>query len=299
MMRITTKRILLSLLLLACTASALAQPAIPQLTERVIDQADILSTSTENTLIALLKAHEDSTSNQIAVLTIPSLEGASIESYSLDVAETWGLGTAENDNGVLLLVAYEDREMRIEVGRGLEGALTDAIAGRIIRNELTPHFREGDFDGGVMAGVQSIIGVIEGTYEPAEASDEEMPPFWFGVIFLIVPSFFVFFGILAPGCARWFMFIFLIPFFWVGGMALTGSETGGTVVAILYAVVYIGLQFHPKVRAYHKGETTKFGPFTMTSGSSGWSSGGGGWSSGGGFSGGGGSFGGGGASGGW
>ncbi len=290
-----TRRIFLwlGLLLIACVAPARAQPAIPQLSERVIDQADILSSSTENALIAMLRAHEQSTSNQVAVLTIPSLEGESIETYSLEVAETWALGTAENDNGVLLLVAVEDREMRIEVGLGLEGSLTDVVAGRIIRNEITPRFRSGDFDGGVTAGVQGIIGVIEGTYVPEDASGEEVPPFWLGLIFLTIPSLFAFFGILAPGCARWFMFIFLIPFFLVGGMALTGSETGGTIVLILYAALYIGSQFHPKVRAYHKGETTKFGPFTMTGGSSGWSSGSGG------FSGGGGSFGGGGASGEW
>ena len=289
----------LGVLLLACAAPALSQPAVPTLTGRVVDRADILSSTTEETLTALLKSHEDSTSNQVAVLTIASLEGEVIEAYSLRVAETWALGTAANDNGVLLLVAVEDRAMRIEVGYGLEGTLTDAVAGRIIRNEMTPRFRAGDFDGGVLVGVQSIVGVIEGTYLPAEAS-EEMPPFWFGFIFLIIPTLFAVFGTFAPGCARWFLFLFLSPFFWAGGMVITGSGPGGIVVAILFAVVYLGLQFHPKVRAYHKGQTTKIGPFTMSGGSSGgWSSGGGGWSSGSGFSGGGGSFGGGGASGGW
>jgi uncharacterized protein len=279
----TTRRFLwLGLLLLAGALPARAQPAVPALTGRVVDLADILSPATEKTLTALLAAHEDSTSNQVAVLTIPSLEGEAIEDYAIHVAQAWALGSATNDNGVLLLVAVEDREMRIEVGLGLEAVLTDVAASRIIRNDMVPYFRSGDFDEGVLVGAQRIVDVIEGTYTPSEASEEEMPPFWFGLIFILFPSLFAFFGVFAPGCARWFMFIFLIPFYWVGGMALTGSVNGGHVVAALYALVFIGLQFHPKVREVQKGNKAKIGPFTMSGGSSGgWSSGSGGWSSGG------------------
>ncbi len=302
-------------LLLACAVPVLAQPAIPQLTERVIDQADILSSATENTLIALLKAHEDSTSNQIAVLTIPSLEGASIESYSIEVAQTWGLGTAENDNGVLLLVAVGDREMRIEVGQGLEGDLTDAIAGRIIRNEITPRFRSGDFDGGVLAGARGIIGVIEGTYSPSEASassvSEEMPPFWVGLLFLLIPSVFAVIGVFLPGCFRWMLFFFLMPFYWACGFMITGSEIGGVVILVIYSILYVAAQFHPKVKAVHKKYGSGVGSFVgagsgsgsswSSSSSSSWSSSSSSsWSSSSSsFSGGGGSFGGGGASGSW
>ena len=253
--------VLCSLLLLACAAPALAQPAVPALSGRVIDQADILSTATENTLTALLRAHEDSTSNQVAVLTMASLEGASIESYSIEVAQTWGLGTAQNDNGVLLLVVVADREMRIEVGLGLEGDLTDVAADRIIRNEITPRFRSGDFDGGVLAGVQSIIGVIEGTYEPAEASQEEMPPFWVGLIFLLLPSVFAVIGVFMPGCFRWILFFFLMPFYWACGFMLTGSEIGGIIVVVVYSILYVGAQFHPKVKAVHKKYKSGIGSF--------------------------------------
>ncbi len=294
---------LMGLLFIFLAWPVLAQQSVPPLTGRVVDQADILSPSTENAITALLAAHEDSTSNQVAVLTIPSLEGEAIEDFSIRVAETWGLGAAENDNGVLLLVALNDREMRIEVGLGLEGDLTDAAAGRIIRGEMRPRFREGDFDGGVLVGVQRIVGTIEGTYTPPETSEEEMPPFWFGLIFLLIPSIFAFIGIFSSGGIRWFLFLFLIPFFLTGGFALTGSGVGGMIILGLYAAVYIGSSFHPKIKAAQKGEKVKIGPFTMTGLSSsggGWSSGGGGgWSGGGGFSGGGGSFGGGGSSGGW
>ncbi len=110
-------------LLLVGVVPGFAQQAVPPLTERVVDQADILSPVTEEILTALLAAHEEATSNQVAVLTISSLEGETIEAYSIRVAETWALGAAENDNGVLLLVALNDREMRIEVGLGLEGEL--------------------------------------------------------------------------------------------------------------------------------------------------------------------------------
>ena len=316
MRRINTWRRLgwLGVLLLACAAPALSQPAVPTLTGRVVDRADILSSTTEETLTALLKAHEDSTSNQVAVLTIPSLEGEPIEAYSLRVAETWGLGTAANDNGVLLLVAVEDRAMRIEVGLGLEGALTDVLAGRIIRNEITPRFRSGDFDGGVLVGVQSIIGSIEGTYAPAETEvevyAEERPPFWIGLIFLLLPSVFAVIGVFLPGCFRWLLFFFLMPFYWACGFMLTGSEIGGVVILVLYSILYVAAQFHPRVKKVHKkykdgvfgtvGGSSSGSSWSSSSSSSWSSSSSSSWSSSSSsFSSGGGSFGGGGASGGW
>ncbi len=161
--RIARRSISLLTLLLVGVIPGFAQQAVPPLTERVVDLADILTPATENAITMLLAAHEEATSNQVAVLTISSLQGETIEGFSIRVVEAWGLGTAEIDNGVLLLVALNDREMRIEVGLGLEGDLTDAAASRIIRGEMRPRFREGDFDAGVLAGVQSIVGTIEGT----------------------------------------------------------------------------------------------------------------------------------------
>lgn len=300
-----TKPFLL-LVLLWMTQSAWAQQAVPPLTGRVVDTADILSASTEQTLTTLLAAHEDSTSNQVAVLTVPSLNGEAIEDFSLRVAETWGLGQAGTDNGVLLLVAVADREMRIEVGYGLEGALTDAAAGRIIRNEIAPEFRSGDYDAGVLAGVQGILGTIEGTYTPPDGDfSGDSPPFWFGLIFLFFPTLFLMPTIFQPWYVRFFLFLFLIPFIGVGGWALTGRFMGAVVFVAIYAVIVFLAGLHPKVREIQKkvkkasktGDTVRVGPFTIGGASS---SSGGGWSSGGSsFSGGGGSFGGGGASGGW
>ena len=132
----------------------------------VHDEAHILSAATKAELEAILKAERDSTSNQIAVLIIPSLEGESLEEYALRVAHTeWKLGQKGKDNGVLLLISIKDRLVRTEVGYGLEGALTDAMSTRINRNEIAPRFREGDFDGGVKAGVIAIIQAIKGEYK--------------------------------------------------------------------------------------------------------------------------------------
>src|SRR5690606_21999053 len=168
---------------LVLPAAALAQPAVPPLTGRVVDLADVLSPATEAQVTTLLEAHEAQTTNQVAVLTIPSLEGSTVEEVANEVFNAGGLGESGRDNGVLLLVARDDRELRIEVGYGLEGALTDAEAGRIIRNVIVPRFREGDFDGGVSAGVSAILGTIEGTYEPPEDAGDE-GPWWLSLIFL-------------------------------------------------------------------------------------------------------------------
>ena len=119
----------------------------------VHDEANVLSPSTKTLLESVLKAERDSTSNQIAVLIIPSLEGEPLEGYSLRVSEQWRLGQESKDNGVLLLIAINDREIRIEAGYGLEGVLTDALSSRINRNEIAPNFRQGNYDEGVKAGV--------------------------------------------------------------------------------------------------------------------------------------------------
>jgi uncharacterized protein len=155
----------LSALLLLLAGIAYGQPRIPDHGGIwVHDEANILSAGAKSRLEAILQAERDSTSNQIAVLIIPSLEGGSLEEYSLRVAEAWQPGQKEKDNGVLLLISIEDRQMRIEVGYGLEGSLTDAMSSRIIRNEIAPRFRAGDFDGGVEAGVMAIIQAIAGEY---------------------------------------------------------------------------------------------------------------------------------------
>jgi uncharacterized protein len=141
---------------------------VPPLTGRVVDLAQVLPPAVAEQLSSRLKAHEDKTTNQVAVLIIPSLEGEPLFDFSHRVATTWKLGQKGTDNGALLLVAIKDRKVRIEVGYGLEGALTDARAAQIIRNEIVPRFRQGDFAGGITAGADAILKTIEGTYTAAE-----------------------------------------------------------------------------------------------------------------------------------
>lgn len=155
-----------------------AQKEVPELWgQRIHDDAHVLKQETVDGLESKLKLYEDSTSNQIAVLLVSSLDGDVIEDYSMRVVEKWKLGKKDKDNGVLLLVAVEDHKMRIEVGQGLEGVLTDAHSSRIIRNELAPNFRRNDYDAGINAGVEAIIKAIGGEYKaddtdsPNEASD--------------------------------------------------------------------------------------------------------------------------------
>jgi len=130
----------------------------------VRDEAGILSPQVKAQLEAILKAHRDSTSTQIAVYLIPSLDGDDIDSYAVRVAEAWKLGQEKKDNGVLFLVAMQEKQMVIEVGYGLEGVLTDALSSRINRNEVAPNFRQGNYEAGIQAGVMAIIQAVQGTY---------------------------------------------------------------------------------------------------------------------------------------
>lgn len=138
------------------------------------DDAHVLSSSTVSELESMLKTERDSTSNQLAVLIIPSLEGESLEEYSLKVAEAWGLGNKSKDNGILLLIVINDRLIRIETGSGLEGVLTDAMSSRINRNEIAPLFRQRNYDGGVKAGVKAIFQVVKGEYTNDEPVTKKM-----------------------------------------------------------------------------------------------------------------------------
>lgn len=151
--------------------ASFAQPAIPEnggANGWVHDEAGILSAGAKAQLEAILQAERDSTSNQIAILIIKSLEGASLEEYSLKVAEKWGLGKKGKDNGVLFIITMDERQMRLETGRGLEGALTDLMASRINRNEVIPYFRQANYDAGVIAGTNAIIKTIKGEYKNDE-----------------------------------------------------------------------------------------------------------------------------------
>jgi uncharacterized protein len=183
------------ILLLAVLPSwSIAQVPIPELWgTRIHDEAKILSPQFVTELEQMLKAHEDSTSNQIAVLIIPTLEDVPIEDYTFRVAEEWKLGQAEKDNGILLFVAVNDRKVRIEVGEGLEGVVPDAIANQIIRNEIAPHFRRNDYEGGIRAAMVAIIRAIGGEYVaeqgPREGRRERGGSLWVTLIILLIIIF--------------------------------------------------------------------------------------------------------------
>lgn len=146
---------------------------VPPLTGRIVDLAHLLPSDVAVSLSAEMAEHERKTGNQIAVLTLPSLEGEPLEEFSHRVSTTWKLGRKGTDNGVLLLVVPGERRIRIEVGYGLEGTLTDAKSSQIIRREIVPHFKAGDFAGGIAAGLKAIMGTIEGTYTAPVATHEQ------------------------------------------------------------------------------------------------------------------------------
>ena len=131
----------------------------------VNDYAGMLQAETRRRLERYLAEFERSDSTQLVLLTIPSLQGQSLEEYTLNVAQSWGIGQKGKDNGALLLIARDDRKIRIEVGYGLEGRLTDLLSGRIIDNEISPHFKAGRFDEGVIAGMSAMVEAVRGEYQ--------------------------------------------------------------------------------------------------------------------------------------
>lgn len=279
----------LSTVTVVSLASALDVPA---LSGRVGDPAHVLPASTVESLSAQLAAHETKTSNQVAVLILPSLEGEPLEEFSHRVATAWKLGQKGTDNGVLLLVAIQERKIRIEVGYGLEGVLTDARSAQIIRNDIVPRFRGGDLPGGVTAGVDAIVRTIEGTYQASGRTASEQGNDAMGQIVVAVIVGTVV-GLSLMGIHR-----FLGP---VAGTGLSMLLAPWLVPAVITGgITLLLLLFMSAV-----GAGTRAGRYRGLEDGIWYSSRSGGWGGGavggigGGFSGGGGSFGGGGASGSW
>lgn len=265
-----------------------ADPDFPALTGRVVDAAGILSSEQANSLNTQLENHETETSNQVVVATVSDLQGYSIADYGNRLARHWGIGQRDKDNGVVLLVAPNERKVRIEVGYGLEGALTDATSADIIRRQILPNFREDDYPGGIQKGIDSIISAIQGEYtiQPATSRDGDdlkaygPLPLFAAVLFLQV--FMVF------GDRKIKHSIFPAGFSGIMAMALSRSIIAGLLVAVaMFGLLY----FIIKPGTGSGGGTGGIGPTGHRHHRSG--------RSGGGFSGGGGSFGGGGASGSW
>ncbi len=265
---------------------------VPQLRGRVNDYANLLSPGASQRLEQALADFENSDSTQIVVLTVTSLEGESLEEYAIKVAEAWRIGQAKLDNGAILLIAKQERKIRIEVGRGLEGALTDLVSGRIIRGDISPYFKKNDYDAGIAAGVSSIMQVVRGEYQ-AQPRDlkqgkKSAEPVYTLLVFLLVAvvflgSFSKFLGAAAGAAGLSLIGFLTFPGLGILFLALLGAA--GFVLGLLVTFLFGG---------GHGFGGGFGGPFI--GGFGGGSSGGGGF---GGFSGGGGSFGGGGASGDW
>lgn len=269
---------------------AVADVAVPPLTGRVVDRTGTLTSDQIATLDGTLQAFEQRKGSQIAVLIVPTTEPETIEQFSIRVAEAWKIGRKKVDDGAILVVAKDDRRLRIEVGYGLEGALTDVTSKRIIDEIITPKFRQGDFAGGISAGIDRMIRVIAGEPLP-EPKRQQQSTNIFDNLESIGPV--AFFAVLVFGG------IFRAMLGRLLGAAVTGGLVG---LAIWFLAGTLAVAAIVGVIAF---VFTLIGDSVVSSGGGrgGWSGGsGGGWSggsSGGGFSGGGGSFGGGGASGRW
>lgn len=260
-------------LLFALPSMAQSTPTFPALTGRVVDQANLLDPATEQALTEKLAALETKSSDQLVVVTVNSLQGYEIEDYGYQLGRAWGIGQKQTNNGALLIIAPNEKKVRVEVGYGLEPILTDAFSTSVIQNDILPSFRSGDYQTGITKGVDAIIGQL--SLDPAEAQaraaaiaeeqakvDVPVGP----IIFVVLIFLFIFInGVRAAGRGR-----------------RTGRDGFGSI--LLWAAS----------EALRNSDRNDRG--------GGWGGGGGGGGfggGGGGFGGGGGSFGGGGASGGW
>ena len=185
---------------------AYSEVAVPPLTGRIVDLTGTLSLSQSNEIADILAAHEQKSGNQLGVLIVPTTQPEAIEQYSLRVVESWKLGRKGVDDGALFLVAKNDRKLRIEVGYGLEGVLPDAICRRIISEIITPKFKQGDFAGGITAGVTAIIDAINksGEFAPgATGSVAGSPDLFFLIFFAIFFFVFVFIAAALGKTGQW------------------------------------------------------------------------------------------------
>jgi uncharacterized protein len=264
-------------LLAMLAMAAWAQVAVPELSRRVTDLTTTLSVDQVASLEDKLAAFESSKGSQIAVLLVPTTQPEDIAQFGIRVADKWKIGRAQIDDGVILIVAKDDRTLRLEVGYGLEGVIPDAIAKRVIAETITPHFKAGDFYGGIDAGIGQLIRLIEGeTLPPPRQAGAEGDDAVFGALVI-------------GGVVIGWLLSTLMSRPAAGGIAALGSGTLGAALLgfsplLLFIAVFV---FAAVASGFRNG--------------GGWSSGGGGGFGGGGGSwgGGGGGFGGGGASGSW
>lgn len=279
MMRSSRARALLGLVLALCAAFVWAQAPVPELSRRVTDLTATLSAGQAAALEDRLAAFEAKTGSQIAVLIVPTTRPEDIAQFGIRVADAWKIGREKVDDGLILLVAKDDRALRIEVGYGLEGAIPDAVAKRVVAEVIAPRFQADDFAGGIDAGVTQLMKLIEGEALPAPAahahasSNEDV----FGLL-------------VVGGVIAGLVLSQLMNRSAAAGVAALGSgAVGALLVGLSPLLLFAALFVFAAVAGGFRG-----------GGGGGWSSGGGGFGrGGGGFRGGGGGFGGGGASGSW
>lgn len=256
-------------LLILTAALAAAPAAIPKNDGWVTDQADMMTAQQEATLETLMESYRSGTTHEIALLTVSSLKGQALEQFALEVARGWGIGGKDSHNGALLLIAKNERKIRIEVGRGLEGNLTDAASGLIIRNIIQPEFKRGRLYEGMSRGILAMHAAIGGDYGPISRSRSSRRTSGGGAALLMIAL-----GIL----------VFTVLALRRGGRGGRGGRRGGS--GVIPWLIMAGMMSHGR-RGYYGGRSSGFG------GGGGFSGGGfGGFGGGGGFSGGG-------ASGGW
>ncbi|MBU1265581.1 MAG: YgcG family protein [Gammaproteobacteria bacterium] len=280
MNRLLGTRVAFGFLLATLALLAWAQVAVPDLSRRVTDLTVTLSADQVAALESKLAAFEAQQGSQIAVLLLPTTQPEDIAQFGIRVAEQWKIGREKIDDGVILIVAKDDRKLRLEVGYGLEGAIPDAIAKRVIAETITPHFKEGDYYGGIDAGVQQLMRVIEG--EPLPPPSEAVSNGDDGALVMLIVG-----GMIAG----WLLSLLMGRPAAAGVAALGSGAVGAMLLGLTPLLLFIAVFVFAGVAGggRHGG---------------GWTSGGGGFGRGGGFGGGswgggGGGFGGGGASGSW
>lgn len=254
---------------------------VPALQQRVTDLTQTLTSEQQSQLEAKLAAFEQQKGSQIAVLIVPTTAPEAIEQFSIRVVDVWKLGREKQDDGVLLLLAKDDRKMRIEVGYGLEGAIPDVYAKRIISEIMVPSFRQGDFYGGINAAVEQVIKLISGEQLPAPTQSKPNSGKLWDMLYVVFIGAFVVGGILRAIFGKF-----------VGGV-LNGGIIGmliwvfggGLIVAIVLAIIAFFLTFAGASGLGHAGGLGGGGYGGGYGGSGGWGGGGGGGFGGGGASG--------------
>ena len=300
------KKILIILIFLFSFLNADITQYFPKLEGRVIDQVNLLSVPVKKDINKILETHEKETSNQIVVVILDTLNGYPIEEYSYQLGRNWGIGQKDKNNGVLLVIAMQEKKIRIEVGYGLEGALTDKISYEIINYSIKPNFKANQYELGVLKAINEIMQVIKGEYTPKiPDSDFDMKKQeYFALLFFWI----IFISIFVNGISRRLKSQFLYKSskasllssffgFFTFIMAQSFTTQYFIISVIVFTIVFLfnflsskNIDFDrlPKNNHFDSNSSRGFGGFSGGFGSSS-----------GGFSGGGGSFGGGGASGGW